>query len=274
MRRRVSDSSPTAGIPSYLGLRLQQRERGQKARAGLDFAARSDVEQLEEKVQALEQRLGGQPVPPGPEPADEPPDGPAAEQPVVTPADLPSSIFSEITAEPPASSRVLGRFSQLDSDEPAGVILRQVDADTYELLEAFRYRDGDTTIVVPAGWETDLVSIPRILRWFITPYGPHTLPAILRRGGSTGGSEDRPGQVRSLDARGSAADLAPRSAPSSASSAGALSGTWALDVPGPQVLEDIPKELPSRLRHLSAPGDRSHAPPTVRQYAMCQLLGI
>jgi len=51
---------------------------------------------------------------------------------------------------------------------------------TWELLAPFTYisrRYG--TITVPAGFVTDLASIPRLARWYVSRDGDHTKPAVV-----------------------------------------------------------------------------------------------
>jgi hypothetical protein len=76
-------------------------------------------------------------------------------------------------------------FFQLDSDEPAEVVLRQTSASAFRIDRPFRYVDSATgeEFRVPTeaavGDETDLASVPSILLWFVPRYGLHTLPALL-----------------------------------------------------------------------------------------------
>lgn len=76
-------------------------------------------------------------------------------------------------AEPP--------FTAVGGEGPARIVLRQVDATTFELIEGFRYRGpSGTWTVMPADLaDTDLASIPQFLSWFVSRYGRHTLAALL-----------------------------------------------------------------------------------------------
>jgi hypothetical protein len=53
----------------------------------------------------------------------------------------------------------------------------------YTVMEPFTYQvgrvDSGVEITVPAGFETDLASIPRLARWLISPGGLHAKAAVL-----------------------------------------------------------------------------------------------
>jgi hypothetical protein len=53
--------------------------------------------------------------------------------------------------------------------------LRYVGVGRYELLEPLVYRGAVDTIVVPAGFLTDLASVPRIAQWLLPPDGMRAL---------------------------------------------------------------------------------------------------
>lgn len=72
-----------------------------------------------------------------------------------------------------------GPFRKWASDRPAEVLLRQVDALTFRLVQPFRYDDGARRFDVPEGDVTDLASVPRFLTWLVPRYGRHTLAALL-----------------------------------------------------------------------------------------------
>lgn len=72
-------------------------------------------------------------------------------------------------------------FTTVTGDAPARVVLRQVDATTFELVEGFRYTgpSGSWTVMPADLAATDLASIPQFLGWFVSRYGRHTLAALL-----------------------------------------------------------------------------------------------
>lgn len=96
--------------------------------------------------------------------------------------DRPPVVVAESTSEaeatPPAPSAA---FCRLDSDEPARVVLHQVNHREFQLVEGFRYRGrrGAWDVRPEDLPDTDLASIPRLLGWFASSYGRHTLAALL-----------------------------------------------------------------------------------------------
>jgi len=72
-------------------------------------------------------------------------------------------------------------FRRIDDDEPARIVLRQIDPVHFELLEGFRYEGpaGSWTVTPTDLPRTDLASIPWFLGWFVSRYGAHTLAALL-----------------------------------------------------------------------------------------------
>lgn len=66
---------------------------------------------------------------------------------------------------------------------PARVELLQVEAKQFELLAGFHYQhpDGNSSFTVTPKilGRTDLTSVPSFFRWFVSPYGRHTLAALL-----------------------------------------------------------------------------------------------
>jgi hypothetical protein len=80
-------------------------------------------------------------------------------------------------------------FYALDSDSPARVVIEQLDARRFRVVDPFRYVEFDAhgdpvaQFVVPdprwADETTDLASVPSVLLWVVPRYGRHTLPAIL-----------------------------------------------------------------------------------------------
>ncbi len=72
-----------------------------------------------------------------------------------------------------------GPFRKWASTRPAEVLLRQVDARTFRLVQPFRYAEGEHRFEVPEDDVTDLASVPRFLTWLVPRYGRHTLAALL-----------------------------------------------------------------------------------------------
>jgi hypothetical protein len=73
-------------------------------------------------------------------------------------------------------------FETIDGTPIDTIHLRQVAANRFELLTAFRYRranEAGEPIVVDAGTRTDLASVPTFLWWFVASHGRYTLPAVL-----------------------------------------------------------------------------------------------
>lgn len=72
-------------------------------------------------------------------------------------------------------------FRRLDSDEDAVIVLHQVNPREFELVEGFRYqgRRGAWEVRAEDLPDTDLASIPRLMGWFVSNYGRHTLAALL-----------------------------------------------------------------------------------------------
>ena len=59
-------------------------------------------------------------------------------------------------------------------------ILKVGDADTWELVVDVPYVSAaGEVITVPAGFQTDLASIPQMFQWLIPVNGRHRAPAIL-----------------------------------------------------------------------------------------------
>jgi hypothetical protein len=59
------------------------------------------------------------------------------------------------------------------------VVVREVDENTWELVEPLRYSGNRDTFVVPAEFRTDFASVPRAFVWLIPSYGRYTKAAIL-----------------------------------------------------------------------------------------------
>lgn len=91
-------------------------------------------------------------------------------------------ITSEAAAKAVAeATTVMPPFRQLESDDPARIVLEQVNGNQFKLLEGFRYdgRAGTWTVLPEDLPTTDLASIPRAMGWFAGSYGVHTLAALL-----------------------------------------------------------------------------------------------
>ena len=59
------------------------------------------------------------------------------------------------------------------------VVVREVDDNTWELVDELRYAGNTDRFVVPAGFRTDFASVPRVFVWLIPKYGRYTKAAIL-----------------------------------------------------------------------------------------------
>lgn len=73
-------------------------------------------------------------------------------------------------------------FSSGEGTQPGRIVLRQVDDDTFELVEPFSFTssDGRVFFVRPEYLgRTDLASIPSFLGWFARRHGRHTPAALL-----------------------------------------------------------------------------------------------
>lgn len=53
------------------------------------------------------------------------------------------------------------------------------DGGNWRLLEAISYRHGDVAVHVPAGFETDFASTPRLLWPIFPPFGRWTAAAVI-----------------------------------------------------------------------------------------------
>jgi len=78
----------------------------------------------------------------------------------------------------------LDNAGQTLTGDGKGVALRQVSANTFSLEEDFSFRrDGADTVTVNVEASrlsnTDLASIPWMIRWFVARYGRHTLAALM-----------------------------------------------------------------------------------------------
>ena len=57
--------------------------------------------------------------------------------------------------------------------------LERVDDKRWMLLRSLYYQGETDLIIVPAGFKTDLASVPRVLQWFAPSSGQYTLAAVL-----------------------------------------------------------------------------------------------
>ena len=56
--------------------------------------------------------------------------------------------------------------------------LERVDDKRWMLLRSLYYQGETDLIIVPAGFKTDLASVPRVLQWFAPSSGQYTLAAV------------------------------------------------------------------------------------------------
>jgi hypothetical protein len=61
----------------------------------------------------------------------------------------------------------------------SAVVVEQVTDRTWRLRETLEYVGRDERFTIPAGYETDFASVPRIAVWLIPTYGVYTRAAIL-----------------------------------------------------------------------------------------------
>ena len=59
------------------------------------------------------------------------------------------------------------------------VVVQEIDANTWLLLEPIKYQGRHQQFTVPAGFETDFASVPKAFTWLIPRYGIYTKAAIL-----------------------------------------------------------------------------------------------
>jgi hypothetical protein len=83
---------------------------------------------------------------------------------------------------------------------PGSLTVRRVDADRWSLVDELVYQGNRDRFVVPAGFRTDLASVPRMVTWLIPRFGVYTLAAILHDWLCTEGI--RSGVVTSREADG------------------------------------------------------------------------
>jgi hypothetical protein len=59
------------------------------------------------------------------------------------------------------------------------IVVKQIGDKDFELVEPVTYAGNTQTFVVPAGFRTDLASVPRAFVWLLPRYGRYTRAAIL-----------------------------------------------------------------------------------------------
>jgi len=99
---------------------------------------------------------------------------------VQTPETLPPVVV--VAAVPPAAeSTAPVVFKRVDNDEPARIVLQQLNETSFSLVEWFRYsgKAGAWVVTKEDLPDTDLASIPSFFGWFVSRYGAHTLAALL-----------------------------------------------------------------------------------------------
>lgn len=72
-----------------------------------------------------------------------------------------------------------GKGGTMPFDEPADVVVEQVDDKRWEVRHALSYRGKAQAWSVPVGSPTDFASVPRVFVWFLPRYGRYTRAAIL-----------------------------------------------------------------------------------------------
>jgi len=71
------------------------------------------------------------------------------------------------------------------------LIIKPTLSDKWQLVKPLIYRAGESTFLVPAGFATDLASIPRPLRPLFPVHGKHTRAAVVHDWLYQGGIVDR-----------------------------------------------------------------------------------
>ncbi|RBY82526.1 hypothetical protein DQ238_04380 [Geodermatophilus sp. TF02-6] len=84
--------------------------------------------------------------------------------------------------------------------ESAALLVRQVDASTWAVVDPLVYRGDRDRFFVPAGFRTDLATVPRLVAWLVPRFGAYTRAAILHDWLCTEGI--RSGVVTSREADG------------------------------------------------------------------------
>ena len=62
---------------------------------------------------------------------------------------------------------------------PGTLTVSRVDANHWALVDPLVYQGAKERFVVPAGFNTDFASVPRVVTWLIPRWGAYTLAAIL-----------------------------------------------------------------------------------------------
>jgi hypothetical protein len=63
---------------------------------------------------------------------------------------------------------------------PDEMLARKTNGPLWELVQMFRYRSAVLGwVMVPAGFATDLASVPWFARWYVSRDGEHTKPAVI-----------------------------------------------------------------------------------------------
>ncbi|MGZ8751448.1 MAG: DUF1353 domain-containing protein [Acidimicrobiia bacterium] len=59
------------------------------------------------------------------------------------------------------------------------IVVEEIGDERWQLVEPVTYEGNTDTFVVPAGFETDFASVPRVFVWLLPRYGKYTKAAIL-----------------------------------------------------------------------------------------------
>jgi hypothetical protein len=80
---------------------------------------------------------------------------------------------------PAAARRLPGRQDRGVPFDPPSAVLRTTGADGWTLVEPLVYLGRRDRFVVPAGFGTDLATVPRPVLWLVPAAGRYTLAAVL-----------------------------------------------------------------------------------------------
>lgn len=83
--------------------------------------------------------------------------------------------------------------------ETPTVSVRSSGAEEWELLEPLAYQGNLQRFVVPAGFRTDLATVPRVVVWLVPRWGLYTRAAVLHDWLCTVGIETRAVTARDAD---------------------------------------------------------------------------
>ncbi|MFI9404001.1 DUF1353 domain-containing protein [Nocardia sp. NPDC052316] len=61
----------------------------------------------------------------------------------------------------------------------SGLVVEEIDAKFWRVVEPLVYQGDSQEFVIPAGFRTDFASVPRALVWLVPRYGAYTRAAIL-----------------------------------------------------------------------------------------------